>query len=111
MDVSVLIWRDIRRSDNGWLVTTEASHRIVALFTLSNDSIKTKLMSFIKDWFRHEDNKTGCRFIVVDAYNEEKVLRYYERNGLIARIHPFCHLVAPPAPPGIHRRSRSVRPD
>ena len=34
MDVSVLIWRDIRQSDNGWLVTTEASHRIVALFTL-----------------------------------------------------------------------------
>lgn len=111
MDVSVLIWRDIRQSDNGWLVTTEALHRIVALFTLSNDSIKTKLMSFIKDWFRHEDNKTGCRFIVVDAYNEEKVLRYYERNGLIARIHPFRHLVAPPAPPGIHLRSRSVRPD
>ena len=26
-------------------VTTEASHHIVALFTLSNDSIKTKLMS------------------------------------------------------------------
>lgn len=111
-------------------VTTEAPHRIVALFTLSNDSIKTKLMSsndknrfqrnivnpkrgrsypavligrlgvnrefqntpshvgrqlmsFIKDWFRHEDNKTGCRFIVVDAYNEEKVLRYYERNGFV----------------------------
>ncbi len=40
-------------------------------------------MSFIKDWFRHEDNKTGCRFIVVDAYNEEKVLRYYEKNGFV----------------------------
>ena len=40
-------------------------------------------MAFIKDWFRHEDNKTGCRFIVVDAYNEEKILRYYERNGFV----------------------------
>lgn len=40
-------------------------------------------MFFIKDWFRHEDNKTGCRFIVVDAYNEEKVLRYYEKNGFV----------------------------
>lgn len=39
-------------------------------------------MSFIKDWFRHEDNKTGCRFIVVDAYNEDKVLRYYEKMAL-----------------------------
>ena len=109
-------------------VTTETPHRIVALFTLANDSIKTRLisandknrlqrnivnpkrgrsypavligrlgvnreyqgtpghvgrqlMSFIKDWFRHEDNKTGCRFIVVDAYNEEKVLKYYYANG------------------------------
>lgn len=64
-------------------ITAEAPHRIVALFTLSNDSIKTKLMSFIKDWFRLEDNKTGCRFIVVDAYNEDKVLRYYEKNGFV----------------------------
>ncbi len=40
-------------------------------------------VSFIKDWFRHEDNKTGCRFIVVDAYNEDKVLRYYEKNGFV----------------------------
>lgn len=109
-------------------VTVEIPHKIVALFTLSNDSIKThflssnsknrlqrhivnpkrgrsypavllgrlgvnvefqgqsyhvgsQLMSFIKDWFRHEDNKTGCRFIVVDAYNTERVLHYYESNG------------------------------
>ena len=43
--------------------------------------IGSQLMSFIKDWFRYEDNKTGCRFIVVDAYNTERVLRYYESNG------------------------------
>lgn len=111
-------------------VTTETPHKIVALFTLANDSIKAKLMSsndknrlqrnivnpkrgrsypavligrlgvnrefqntpshvgqqllsFIKDWFRHEDNKTGCWFIVVDAYNEENILRYYGRNGFV----------------------------
>lgn len=111
-------------------ITTDSPHQIVALFTLANDSIKTKLipsndknrlqrnivnpkrgrsypavligrlgvnqeyqnspshigqqlMTFIKDWFRHEDNKTGCRFIVVDAYNEEKVLRYYSQNGFL----------------------------
>ena len=111
-------------------VTTEFPHRIVALFTLANDSIKTKLISsndknrlqrnivnpkrgrsypavligrlgvnreyqgtpshvgqqlmvFIKDWFRHEDNKTGCRFLVVDAYNEDKVLKYYDKNGFV----------------------------
>ena len=42
-----------------------------------------QLMTFIKDWFRHEDNKTGCRFIVVDAYNEERVLKYYDKNGFL----------------------------
>jgi hypothetical protein len=46
--------------------------------------VERQLMAFMKGWFRHEDNKTGCRFIVVDAYNEEKVLRYYERNGFIS---------------------------
>ncbi|VAW70858.1 hypothetical protein MNBD_GAMMA10-395, partial [hydrothermal vent metagenome] len=27
------------------------------------------------------DNKTGCRFIVVDAYNKPEVIRFYKRNG------------------------------
>ena len=40
-----------------------------------------QLMNFIKSWFRSNRNKTGCRFIVVDSYNEEKALTYYERNG------------------------------
>ena len=39
-----------------------------------------ELMQFIKDWFRHEDNKTGCRFLVVDAYNNPRTLHFYERN-------------------------------
>ncbi len=40
-----------------------------------------QLMSFIKSWFINESNKTGCRFIVVDSYNNEKALRYYDRNS------------------------------
>lgn len=27
------------------------------------------------------DNKTGCRFILVDAVNNQQTLAYYERNG------------------------------
>lgn len=46
-------------------------------------SIGDQLMTFIKAWFSDGQNKTGCRFIVVDAYNEEKVLSYYERNGFL----------------------------
>lgn len=42
--------------------------------------IGTQIMDFIKDWFKSYDNKTGCRFILVDAANNEHTLRYYERN-------------------------------
>lgn len=38
-------------------------------------------MDFIKAWFIDPHNKTGCRFIVVDAYNEEIPLKYYTKNG------------------------------
>ena len=107
-------------------VTENKPHKIVAQFTLANDSIKTtylgsptknklnrsiqnqkrgrsypaaligriginkefqgkelgsQLIKFIKDWFRAEDNKTGCRFLVVDAYNDARTLKFYEKNG------------------------------
>lgn len=44
-------------------------------------SVGDQLMDFIKFWFTDSANKMGCRFIVVDAYNEEAPLRYYKRNG------------------------------
>lgn len=101
--------------------------KLVAFFTLSNDSIKTtfipkkainkierkipgrkhlhtypavligrlgvnkfyqgkefligqQVINYIKAWFSDDENKTGCRFLVVDAYNKDKVLKFYERN-------------------------------
>lgn len=44
-------------------------------------NIGSQIIDYVKDWFRSSDNKTGCRFIVVDAYNNERTLRFYERNG------------------------------
>lgn len=44
-------------------------------------NIGSQIIDYIKDWFRSSDNKTGCRFIVVDAYNNDRTLRFYERNG------------------------------
>jgi hypothetical protein len=40
------------------------------------------LMCFIKGWFTVE-NKTGCRFVLVDALNNEKVLDFYKRNQFL----------------------------
>lgn len=107
---------------------TGDSTKVVAFFTVSNDSVKTtfipksstnkvqrkipgqkhlrtypavligrlggvskeyqgkeyfigkQVVNYLKTWFIEEDNKTGCRFLVVDAYNNEHVLRFYERN-------------------------------
>jgi len=44
-------------------------------------NIGRQLMDFIKAWFIEDANKTGCRFITVDAYNNEKATKYYENNG------------------------------
>ena len=43
--------------------------------------IGSELMEFIKSWFLDAGNKTGCRFLIVDAYNEEIPLGYYQKNG------------------------------
>ena len=28
-----------------------------------------------------EDNRTGCRFMTVDAYNNDRVIKFYKKNG------------------------------
>lgn len=40
----------------------------------------SKIMDFIKIWFV-TGNKTGCRFVIVDALNKVDVLPFYENNG------------------------------
>lgn len=42
--------------------------------------IGKQTINYIKRWFIHPDNKTGCRFVVVDAYNASKPLHFYEKN-------------------------------
>lgn len=43
--------------------------------------IGTELMNFIKSWFVDSSNKTGCRYLIVDAYNSEIPLAFYKKNG------------------------------
>jgi hypothetical protein len=38
-------------------------------------------MDFMKSWFIDSNNKTGCRFVVVDAYNEQSPTEYYKKTG------------------------------
>ncbi len=50
-------------------------------FQGKNFQIGAQIMDFIKTWFDGVDNKTACRFLLVDAINNEHTIRYYERNG------------------------------
>ena len=50
-------------------------------FQGTHDGIGSQAIDYIISWFLLPDNKTGCRFIVVDAYNKENVLHFYEKNG------------------------------
>lgn len=43
--------------------------------------IGSELLDFIKFWLLSEENKTGCRLLIVDAKNKPNVLRFYEKNG------------------------------
>lgn len=43
--------------------------------------IGSELMQFIKVWFIEPANKTGCRYLEVDAYNTDAPLSFYKNNG------------------------------
>lgn len=45
--------------------------------------IGDELLDSIKAWFVDPLNKTGCRYVVVDAINHPKVIDFYQRNGFI----------------------------
>ena len=48
--------------------------------SLHGKKLGTQIIHFIKNWFAH-DNKTGCRFLLVDAYNKPETVGFYESNG------------------------------
>lgn len=46
-----------------------------------NMNVGSQVLDYIKYLFTREDIITGCRFLVVDAYNTERVLKFYAENG------------------------------
>jgi len=43
------------------------------------------LMDYVKGYFL-DNNKTGCRFIIVDAVKTRQALKFYEKNGFIPLV-------------------------
>ena len=42
--------------------------------------IGSEVIEFVKLWFLDPLNKTGCRFVIVDAYNSQETIAFYEKN-------------------------------
>ena len=55
--------------------------RIGVANNLRGYHVGSQIVEYIKFWFTRNDNKSGCRFVVVDAYNKQNVLSFYEKNG------------------------------
>ena len=41
-----------------------------------------QIIDFVMGWFTSSSNKSGCRHLIVDAYDEPHLLEFYQRNGL-----------------------------
>ena len=42
--------------------------------------VGSEVLDFVKEWFADEANKSGCRFVIVDAVNTPEVLSFYQKN-------------------------------
>ena len=41
-----------------------------------------QIINFVASWFTSMSNKSGCRHLIVDAYDEPHLLNFYQQNGL-----------------------------
>jgi GNAT superfamily N-acetyltransferase len=54
--------------------------RLVTDLKFQGKGIGTQILDLIKMWFTIR-NKTGCRFVIVDAVNNSATLKFYQKNG------------------------------
>ena len=54
--------------------------RLAVSENFQGHGIGSEILDFLKIWFSDSHNKTGCRFLAVDAYNAQPVLKFYEDN-------------------------------
>ena len=49
--------------------------------SMQGKNLGTEILGIIKAWLVDPMSKTDCRFVVVDSYNQEENIKFYERNG------------------------------
>ena len=43
--------------------------------------IGSEVIDIVKQWYRSDEIKAGCRMLIVDAINKPDVLAFYRKNG------------------------------
>ncbi|MDD5274635.1 MAG: hypothetical protein PHR16_00970, partial [Methylovulum sp.] len=75
--------RITRRVDSGKRYSALPAVKIGRLSvdaTVQTSGLGTDILDFIKYWFTN-GNKTGCCFVVVDAYNNPRAVSFYQKNS------------------------------
>jgi GNAT superfamily N-acetyltransferase len=54
--------------------------RLGVVKELRGNNIGTHALNLVKQFFT-TDNRTGCRFITVDSYKDQRIIHFYEKNG------------------------------
>ena len=54
-----------------------------------HQGVGSQVLKFLKFWFAENDDKSACRFLIVDAKNEPNVLSFYERNGFFLNAYYY----------------------
>lgn len=44
--------------------------------------IGAQIIEFVAGWFSSDENFSGCRHLIVDAYNEKELIGFYQKSGL-----------------------------
>lgn len=55
--------------------------RLAVASEFANRGVGSEVIRMVKYMFVDPQNKTGCRFLIVDAVNSNEVLSFYEKNG------------------------------
>lgn len=55
--------------------------RLAVSSSFAGQGIGSEILDFVKTWFASDENKTGCRLVIVDAKNQDEVLNFYRKNG------------------------------
>lgn len=54
--------------------------RIAVSTSYARKGIGSEVLDFIKEWYADDNYPSGCRFMIVDALNDEKTLQFYRKN-------------------------------